>query len=103
MKTKIISFLLGLLIVQAVYPQTEKPYLPTPQELAFPQEVAQKCFGLKKAQGSITQIEQGYGHVNYNKSFINQPICIGNKQYEHGILHRWNQLSLMMSNICVVK
>ena len=85
MKTKIISFLLSLLIVQAVYPQTEKPYLPTPQELAFPQEVAQKCFGLKKTQGSITQIEQGYGHVNYNKSFINQPICIGNKQYEHGI------------------
>lgn len=81
----ILLLLLVSLFVQSTYSQVDKPYLPTKQELAFPSEIAQKCFGIKKAEGSITQIEQSYGHINFNKSFINQSICIGNKIYEHGI------------------
>ncbi len=85
MRKKYVIFLFVLLMNHQAFPQTENPWLPSKQELAFPGEMVQKCFGIKKAGGSITQMEQTYGHVNFNKSYINQPICIGNKIYEHGI------------------
>ena len=85
MKREFIGLILSLIITYSISAQSTKPYLPTLQELAFPNEVAQKCFGIKKPQGNITQIEQSYGHVNFNKSYINQPICIGDKKYTHGI------------------
>jgi alpha-galactosidase len=85
MKLKFILLSLVLLFVKSTYSQIDKQYLPTGHELAFPHEIAQRCFGIKKAEGNINQIEQSYGHINFNKSYINQQICIGNKKYEHGI------------------
>jgi len=85
MSRKIYILLLSILICQTLSAQNEKTYLPTTQELAFPSEVSQKCFGIKKSRGNIIQIEQSYGHINFNQSYINQPICIGNKKYDHGI------------------
>jgi hypothetical protein len=85
MKLKITTFLLIFTISLSISAQTEKKYLPTSNELAFPREITQKCFGIKKSQGSITQITQTYGHFNINKSYINKQICIGDKKYEKGI------------------
>ncbi len=89
-----ITTILFVINILSAFCQTEKPYLPTQarniylpssEELAFPKEVAQRCFGIKQQGGSITTIEQAYGHINVNKSYINQAICIGDKTYERGI------------------
>ncbi|HBL75914.1 MAG: hypothetical protein A2W90_10890 [Bacteroidetes bacterium GWF2_42_66] len=85
MKCKFILLILVSLLAESSYSQVDKLYLPTKQELAFPSEIAQKCFGIKKAEGSITQIEQTYVHINKNKSYINKQICISDKKYDKGI------------------
>lgn len=85
MKCKFILLILVLLLAESTFSQVDKPYLPTKQELAFRYEISQRCFGIKKAEGIITQIEQTYGHINKNKSYINKQICIGDKKYDKGI------------------
>lgn len=80
-----ITTILFIINILSAFTQTEKPYLPTQTELSFPGEIAQRCFGIKKPQGTITQIEQTYGHLNINKSYINKQITIGNKIYNKGI------------------
>jgi hypothetical protein len=58
MRKKYVIFLFVLLVNgHPVFSQTLKSWLPSQQELAFPNEMVQKCFGIKKARGIITQIE----------------------------------------------
>lgn len=87
MHKKLVILLSTFILVDITFSQVspEKAYLPSQQELAFPEEVVQKCFGINRLTASITEIEQGYGHVNFNKSYINQTICIGDKKYDRGI------------------
>jgi len=81
-----ISFSLFLLIGSLwSAEQDAKPYLPSAYELAFPKAVMQNSFALKRMPGNIVQVEQTYGHVNFQKSYINKPICLADKIYEHGI------------------
>lgn len=61
------------------------PCLPSTYELAFPKAMVQNCFAVKRTPGNIVQIEQTYGHVNFQKSYIHKPLCIGDKIYDHGI------------------
>jgi alpha-galactosidase len=70
MKKKIIVFLLIFLFTHLAFSQSEKSYLPSPRELAFPKAVVQECFGIQ----GITQTEQEIRPINYNKSYISQPI-----------------------------
>jgi alpha-galactosidase len=74
MKNRIVVFLLVLMIVPMAFAQTDKPYLPGRQELAFPEAVVQNCFGIHKDQESIAQVKRGYRHFNYSKSNINLSI-----------------------------
>ncbi len=85
MRRKIVVFLWAICISPTLVSQNEKDFLPSRHELAFPAETVSKCFGISKPEGRITQVEQDYGHIIFNQSYINQPICIGNKKYEHGI------------------
>jgi len=58
MRKKYALFLFTLLVSgHPIFSQTLKSWLPSQQELAFPNEMVQKCFGIKKARGNTTQIE----------------------------------------------
>jgi len=63
----------------------EKPYLPNQNELAFPKEAVQNCFGIKRTAANIIQVEQSHGHINFAKSYINQPMHMGERTFAHGI------------------
>ena len=80
--TLIILILLGISPVTFSQP---KAYQANQQELAFPSEVVQNCFGIDRGHANIIQIRQGTGHISLNKSFIGQRICIGKKTYDQGI------------------
>lgn len=84
MKTTTLIILILLGISPATFSQP-KAYQANLQELAFPGDIAQNLFGTKRAKGTIIQIEQEWEHFRLGKSFLNQPICIGKKKYEHGI------------------
>jgi alpha-galactosidase len=64
---------------------SQELYLATKNEQIFPREVMQNGFGIKKNTANLMQVWQSHGHMNFNKSYINQPICINGKVYEHGI------------------
>jgi hypothetical protein len=60
-------------------------YLPTANELRFPSEAVNSYFRLDKGDGNIIQVEQGWGFITFKESFINKPLCIADKVYEHGL------------------
>jgi len=70
MKKQIIVFLLIFQVGHLTFPQSEKPYLPSQTELAFPQTIVRKCF-IKQV---IIQAEKEIQPVNNNKSSASQPI-----------------------------
>ena len=55
MKRKIIVLLFVLLIAHYAFSQVEKPYLPSQQELVFPNQVVQNCFGINKGKEGNAQ------------------------------------------------
>jgi alpha-galactosidase len=74
-----------VLISFEVFSQPDKPYLPTRTELSFPSQVAQNCFGTKRAYGSIVQIEQPWEFVKFNQSFLKGSLMIAGRQFDHGL------------------
>ncbi len=84
MKTKALIVVFLLEISQITFAQP-KSTLANQQELAFPGDIAQNLFGTKRVKGVVIQIEQEWEHFRFNKSFLNQQICVGSKKYEHGI------------------
>lgn len=96
MKRKIGTCTLGLLIFLSSFAQTGKPWLPSREELAFPKEIAQKCFGLQKIHESLNRIKRGEGYFNYSKSYINLSVSeiplsfILDGKFSRDFISTWN-------------
>jgi alpha-galactosidase len=71
---KIVIWLYIFLIGGPSFAQSGKSYLPSLQELCFPKEVVQNCFGIHQIPGDMTRTRQGEVHENSGKPGINLTI-----------------------------